>query len=144
MAESKKQYTPEDFEPYFVGIMDMFAKIKDILQNDVVEPSISLFENYNRIVSLSSAELDASKAELAASLEKNRADFDSIRKKMIAIKIPESIPPALKIFIGTAREKSRENILDSLKASEVLLGFLEGRVPADLARAQQLLGKMVI
>lgn len=144
MTESKKQYSPDDFEPYFVGIMDMFAKIKDILQGDVLEPSISLFENYNRLVSGSPAELDASKAELSASLEKNRVAFDAVRKKMIAIKVPDSTPPSLKIFIHAARDKSREHILDSLKASEILLGFLDTRDPADLAKAHQLLGKMVI
>lgn len=144
MTESKKQYSPEDFEPYFVGIMDMFAEIKDILLNETIKPSIALFNDYNRIVSATPEQLDAMKAELTGSLEKTRAAFQNLKKKTSAIKAPDSTPPALKVFVSAARDKSREHILDSLKASEILLSHLDGRDPAELAKAHQLLGKMVI
>jgi hypothetical protein len=141
---SKKQYSASDFEPYFVEIMDMLAAFKQILREEAVEPTVTLFKEYNTIVSSLSAQLDVTAIEIRSILEKTRDTFDILKKKSNKIKAPKSAPPELVVFLNTARDTARSPILSCLKASELLIGYVDNRNPSDLSKVYEMLKEIAV
>jgi len=139
-AEKKHKYPK--FERYFIDVIKIFLKFREVVRDEAPGPAGEVFDAYNEILNSTPAQLDRNKERLTAQLEKSIETFDGLKKKLNDIDDPVRAPFSLRLTVGGAREKARKHILDAAKASRAMLDYLENRDDTEMSRAYELLREM--